>query len=468
MALFLWGFAWLTLSVLIFLVGRLLPHAQPKTIVLRPRTRSPRIRSIPVSPVPTPPELIPETPAETIISAESRASASEPQLISLPPLSPPLERPRPKKRWSLSAHLSQRRPVPSPQLSLLSEGSSTLVGSPQSPNFFPELPVIESINATQDPSVEQSSPRTTPGSSPRNGRGVRLPSVNVFKAFSRKLSSKQKSELSTSPISSSPQTLVDSPLPRVDSPVCDDEKSARHLLHQRSPSAPGEVFTTTFVNPFRLRSRRAKTPPATDQREPVPPSPSPQRTSAPRRMLTSMQLALSSPKSRTRSDSQSQSRRSSFSSTSTAASAFSAPSVLSASSGGSPVVPRTQPYAAPYFMPPPIPRSSPRVSSKSAADPDSADAQPRRTRPSQASRRASSLSPPPVRRPETVAEESAEEDGEQRDREERLSELGLKLGQLGLGRAPGRQQTRHRVAVSEGALGVAGISGLEGVTARGR
>ncbi|OSD00834.1 hypothetical protein PYCCODRAFT_637732 [Trametes coccinea BRFM310] len=312
MALFLWGFAWLTLSVLIFLVGRLLPHAQPRTIVLRPRTRSPRIQSIPVSPVPTPPELIPETPAETIISAESRASASEPQLISLPPLSPPLERPRPKKRWSLSAHLSQRRPVPSPQLSLLSEGSSTLVGSPQSPNFFPELPVIESINATQDPSVEQSSPRTTPGSSPRNGRGVRLPSVNVFKAFSRKLSSKQKSELSTSPISSSPQTLVDSPLPRVDSPVCDDEKSASqprrratidegprqarpgHLLHQRSPSAPGEVFTTTFVNSFRLRSRRAKTPPvlaiATDQREPVPPSPSPQRTSAPRRMLTTSPL----------------------------------------------------------------------------------------------------------------------------------------------------------------------------------
>ncbi|KAI9060486.1 hypothetical protein FKP32DRAFT_1678813 [Trametes sanguinea] len=465
MALFLWGFAWLTLSVLIFLVGRLLPQAQPKTIVL---------------------QLIPETPAETVISAESRASASEPQLIPLPPLSPPLESPRPKKRWSLSAHLSQRRPAPSPQLSLLSEGSSTLVGSPPSPNFFPELPVIESLNATQDPDGEQSSPRTTPGSSPRNGRGVRLPSVNVFKAFSRRLSSKQKSELSTSPASSSPQTLVDSSLPRVDTPVCDDEKSESHLrrratidqgprqarpghlLHHRSPSAPGEVFTTTFVNPFRSKSRRAKTPPATDAADPVPTSPSPQRTSAPRRMLTTMQLALSSPKSRARSDSQSQSRRSSFSSTSTAASAFSAPSVLSASSVGSPVVPRTQPYAAPYFVPPPIPRSSPRVSSKPAADPDAVDAQPRRTRPTQSQRRASSLSPPPARRPETVAEESAEEDGEQRDREERLSELGLKLGQLGLGRAPGRQQARHRVAVSEGALGVAGISGSEGLAARGR
>ncbi|KAH9897716.1 hypothetical protein C8Q73DRAFT_787958 [Cubamyces lactineus] len=491
MAVFVWGFAWLMLSVLIFLAGRLVPqlHSKPPVVVPKPRSprspRSPRIRSAPVSPVLPPRECDP-VPVDEAASCKTSVSAPEPSIPSHPSTpSNGRSRASAKKKWSLPTYFFPNRSVPSPKSSLFSEGSSTLVGSPSPPRFFPELPMIESATVSEDASCDQDparSSRSTPASSPRTGRGMRLSNVKVFKALSRKLS-KQKTD-PASGRESSPRPSVD--LSR-DSPAACEEKSENlrrhtidagpsrsarpgHLLHERNLSLPGEVFTTTFVNPFRShsKSRKAKTDPSVvDLTEPD--TPSPRRSSTSRRMLNSFQLALSSPiqKSHTRSNSQSQSqsRRSSVSSTSTAVSTFSSPSVLS--STGSPTSPvaapprnRTQPYAAPYFAP--LPRSA-TTESESQSPSSSSQG----TRPRPGSRRASASLP---RRPETVAEESAEEGG---GAEEKLSALGLRLGQLpaeqplasastmgeaqarlGHGRPRGSSRHRGRVAVSEGSAGI--------------
>ncbi|KAI0654453.1 hypothetical protein C8Q70DRAFT_520436 [Cubamyces menziesii] len=493
MAVFVWGFAWLMLSVLIFLAGRLVPqiHSKPPVVVLKPRSprspRSPRIRSAPASPT-LPPQECDPVPADEAASCKTSVSAPEPSLPSHPSTpSNGRSRPGARKKWSLPTYFFPNRSVPSPKSSLFSEGSATLVGSPSPPRFFPELPMIESATVSEDPSCDQDparSSRSTPASSPRTGRGMRLPNVKVFKVLSRKLS-KQKADPASSR-ESSPRPSVD--LSQENPAVCEEKsetlmrrrtmdagssRPARpgHLLHERNLSLPGEVFTTTFVNPFRVRSkpRKAKTDPSVvDLTDPD--TPPPRRPSTPRRMLTSFQLALTSPiqksHARSNSNSQSQSRRSSISSTSTAVSTFSAPSVLS--STGSPTSPvatsassrnRTQPYAAPYFAPLPRPAAESEPSSSSSSQ---------STRPRPGPRRASSSLP---RRPETVAEESAEEGGV----EERLSALGLKLGQLpteqpsapasasgmgmgeaqarlGLGRPRGSSRHRGRVAVSEGSV----------------
>ncbi|KAI0334050.1 hypothetical protein GY45DRAFT_1367883 [Cubamyces sp. BRFM 1775] len=512
MAVFVWGFAWLMLSVLIFVAGRLVPqlHSKPPVVVLKPRSprspRSPRIRSAPASPVLPPRECDP-VPADEAASCQTSVSAPEPSLPSHPS-TPPNGRSRAsaKKKWSLPTYFFPNRSVPSPKSSLFSEGSATLVGSPSPPRFFPELPMIESATVSEDPSCEQEddaapSSKSTPASSPRTGRGMRLSNVKVFKALSRKLS-KQKTDPASSR-ESSPRPSVD--LSQEAPAVCEEKnetlmrrrtmdagssRSARpgHLLHERNLSLPGEVFTTTFVNPFRSRSksRKAKTDPSVvDLTEPD--TPSPRRSSTSRRMLTSFQLALTSPiqksHARSNSQSQSQSRRSSVSSTSTAVSTFSAPSVLS--STGSPTSPvavavaapprnRTQPYAAPYFAP--LPRSA-TPERQSGAGSSSTSSSSQGVRPRPGPRRASSSLP---RRPETVAEESAEEGGSA-GAEEKLSALGLKLGQLpaeqpsasasvegqsrlGLGRPRGSSRHRGRVAVSEGSAGLVAAAAVSGRT----
>ncbi|KAJ8496703.1 hypothetical protein ONZ51_g927 [Trametes cubensis] len=372
MAVFVWGFAWLMLSVLIFLAGRLVPqiHSKPPVVVLKPRSprspRSPRIRSAPASPT-LPPQECDPVPADEAASCKTSVSAPEPSLPSHPSTpSNGRSRPGARKKWSLPTYFFPNRSVPSPKSSLFSEGSATLVGSPSPPRFFPELPMIESATVSEDPSCDQDparSSRSTPASSPRTGRGMRLPNVKVFKVLSRKLS-KQKADPASSR-ESSPRPSVD--LSQENPAVCEEKsetlmrrrtmdagssRPARpgHLLHERNLSLPGEVFTTTFVNPFRVRllaltlnansvliqtmiqssTLRIPTRPLRGARLP------------PRRMLTSFQLALTSPiqksHARSNSNSQSQSRRSSISSTSTAVSTFSAPSVLS--STGSPTSPR--------------------------------------------------------------------------------------------------------------------------------
>ncbi|KAI0368892.1 hypothetical protein BV20DRAFT_1036816 [Pilatotrama ljubarskyi] len=490
MALLLWGFAWLSLSVLIFMAGRLIPHLQPKPppLALKARSRSPRVRSVPVSPIASPPKSIVSEPEHDELTSYDSSIASPAQPAFPPTPTTPNVRTPPKRKWSLNTHFFSGRIAPSPKSSLFSPGSSNGSGGSSPPRFFPELPIVESASPTSELGCEQDrtgSSRSTPTGSPRPSRALRLPGVDMLKSLSRKMSTRQKSD-SISNRSRSPTTVADPSLSRSREGSFDcegvDERGGAytrrrasttelpgqarpgHLLHHRNHSSPGpgEVFTTSFVNPFRSRSksksRKAKTPPAIDLSEPV--SPSPRRSSAPRRML-------SGGGSGTRSRSQSQSRRSSMSSTSTGASTFSAPPVLSGSGAGSGPspgssssprsVPRTQPYAAPYFAA--MPRSG-----RSASKGEGKEGRPG------SSRRASSLSPP--RRPETVAEESAEDselvlqlEGEV-SRERRsdltreegagdgdLSALGLKLGQLGHGRPRWQQrQSRQRVAVSESAV----------------
>ncbi|KAI0354640.1 hypothetical protein OH77DRAFT_474646 [Trametes cingulata] len=501
MALLLWGFAWLSLSVLIFVAGRIIPQLQPKPPPLALKVRSPRVRSLPASPIVSPPKSIASEPAEQepdeLTSYDS--SLTSPAQPAFPPTPPPApaRTPPPKRKWSLNTHFFSGRSAPSPKSSLFSAGSSNGSGTSSPPRFFPELPIVESASPTSELGCREDagagSSRSTPTGSPRANRGMRLPGAKMLRSLSRRMSAKQPKSDAASTRSESPTA----PHSREGSFECEPaaggsrvqtrrrasttevpthtHAQARpgHLLHYRNHSLPGEVFTTTFVNPFKAKSkskaRKAQTPPAIDLSEPI--SPSPRRSSAPRRMLTSIQHALTSSttsasssgaRSRSDSQSQSQSRRSSMSSTSTGVSALSAPSVLSGSSGSPRSVPRTQPYAAPYFAA--MPRSSGRGSGAGPAKEGREGREAREARLG-SSRRASSLSPP--RRPETVAEESAEdcehvspaaavaerEVGVGEGEGEHLSALGLKLGQLGHGRPKWQQrQSRQRVAVSEGAV----------------
>ncbi|KAI0640103.1 hypothetical protein C8Q77DRAFT_1214425 [Trametes polyzona] len=456
MAVFVWGFVWLLMSVLTFLAGRFIPRLQSKPPPLAPLPRSPRVRSAPVSPVVSPPKSIASEPDEAVSNDTSITVPLRSASASALPGTSTKRKILPKKKWSLPTRFFPRKSAPSPKSSLFSDGSATLVGSPSPPQFFPDLPLAES--ATPSSELEFAldpldSSRSSPAPSPHVGRSARLPGAKAFKSLSLKISTKKSPAARTQ--SHSPCVSEDA-LPSREGSVdynktealgphrastVDASRPARpgHLLHQRNMSLPGEVFTTSFVNPFRSRSQKPKT-------APEPESPSPKRPFTPRRMLTSFQLALTSPS--TRSNSHSQSRRSSVSSTSTAVSALSAPSVLSGASSSPRSVPRTQPYAAPYFAP--MPGSGFRPASKGKAKP----------------RRASSLSPP--RRPETVAEESADEqplsptlDSESAPSPQsalglegtELSPLGLKLGQLGHGRPKWLQREgRHRVAVSESAI----------------
>ncbi|KAI0652537.1 hypothetical protein C8Q79DRAFT_1005722 [Trametes meyenii] len=478
MAVFVWGFAWLMMSVLIFVAGRIIPQmqSQPPPLALKPR--SPRVRSVPVSPIISPPKSIASDPDEaascesSLVSGPAQPAAFHP-LAAAPPTPPPKGSP-PKKRWSFSTHFFSGRSAPSPKSSLFSEGSSTLVGSPSPKPFFPELPLIESTSPTPDPVYEQDtagSSHSTPTGSPRHGRGVRLPGAKVFKSLTRRMSSKQKSERGSSR-GRSPRQSIELPPAREGSFEYEERhetslprrattgeipKQARpgHLIHERNLSLPGEVFTTSFVNPFKGKPRKANAPSPIDLSDPPTPPPPPKRPSAPRRVLTSFQLALTSSTASARRPPGLTSRRSSVSSTATAVSAFSAPSVLSLSSGSPRSVPRTQPYGAPYYAA--MPGSASVYGSSAPGSTSSRSSSFENVR---KPRRASSLSPPP--RPETVEEETgsgaeaeAEVDAVEVEEEGgRLSALGLKLGQLGRGRPPRRahRESRQRVAVSEGAI----------------
>ncbi|KAI0673813.1 hypothetical protein C8Q78DRAFT_1076784 [Trametes maxima] len=489
MAVFVWGFAWLMMSVLIFVAGRIVPQmqAQPPPLVLKPR--SPRVRSVPVSPTASPPKSIASDPDEaascesSLVTGPAQPAAFHPLAAAPPPLS---KGSPPKKRWSFSTHFFSGRSAPSPKSSLFSEGSSTLVGSPSPKPLFPELPVVGSTSPTSDPVYDQDaagSSHSTPTGSPRQGRGMRLPGAKVFKSLTRRMSSKQKPDRGSSR-GRSPRGSVELPPAREGSFEYEERletslprrattgeipKQARpgHLVHERNLSLPGEVFTTSFVNPFKGKSRKPNAPSPIDLSDPpTPPPPPPKRPSGPRRVLTSFQLALTS--SSTASARRPQgltSRRSSMSSTSTAVSTFSAPSVLSLSSGSPRSVPRTQPYGAPYYAA--MPGSGSGSGSGSAVGSGSGSTSSRSSsfENVRKPRRASSLSPPP--RPETVEEEAgsgaeveaeAEPDvveAEVGEEGGRLSALGLKLGQLGHGRPPRRTQqreSRQRVAVSEGTI----------------
>ncbi|KAL1951070.1 hypothetical protein VTO73DRAFT_219 [Trametes versicolor] len=446
MAILAWGFVWLMMSVLIFVAGRFIPRLQSKPPPPAPMPRLSRVPSAPVSPVVSPPKSIASEPDEPVSCETSFGGPAQSVTDTAQPGTLPKKAPS-KRKWSLPTRFFGRS-APSPKSSLFSEGSATLVGSPSPTRFFPELPLVESGSPSSELGSVLDLPgssTSTPASTPHTGRGMRLPGAKALKSLSRKLSTKKPGNVRHS--SHSPGASVET-LPSTEGSFDYAEDDTRrnprdvtmqspkqvrpgHLAHQRQYSLPGEMFSSTFVNPFRSKARKSKAPTAIDLSEPSSSSP---KRSTPRRMLTSFSLALTSSSPWTPSEPHS--RRSSVSSTSTAVSALSAPSVLSHPSSPPPSVPRTQPYSAPYFA------AMPRSSRSPQKD--------HRARP-----RASSMSPP--RRPETVAEESAEEPVTEsepgHEQGEQLSPLGLKLGQLGHGRPRWQQrESRQRVAVSEGAI----------------
>lgn len=432
-------------SILIFLLGRIIPALRPKpppfgSCLPKPpsRTTSPRTSIREPSPE-QPPEEKPLPAEPDNVSCTSTASNPLSTTVPEPPSS---KRVSFKPRWSLS----KRRPsqtVPSPQSSLFSVGSSTLVGSPSPPRFMPELPVIDSANNDPD-SPSDATP--SPSGSPKS-RHVRLP--KMLKTLTRKMTSKSKSDSVASSGASSQDALPEEgtyePVKKAASfssfneTASEDERCRQaqpgHLrMHERNGS--GEVFNTSFVNPFRNKQRRPKaasgvhnhltflvptlTSPHIVSSEP--PSPTPiRRSSASRRMLTSLHISLHSA---SHTAAVPDSPRSSISSASgsTAVSTLSGLSGLSSSPRS---VPRTQPYGAPYYAAMPGQRSGSRPPS----------------------RRATSLT---LDRPETVTEESAEDGGSGGG-----NVLGLELGQLEAGK-PVKAQTEprrmhRRAAASESA-----------------
>lgn len=122
----------------------------------------------------------------------------------------------------------------------------------------------------------QTPPSPTP--SPRPSRNMRLP--KVLKNLSKRMSSRPRSG-SASTSSPAPALValpvLDKSVIDLDAPIPEAQPANRaasleaprqaqpgHLRgHQGEHSASGEIFTTTFVNPFRLKPRRPKTAPGT-------------------------------------------------------------------------------------------------------------------------------------------------------------------------------------------------------------
>ncbi|KAI0714824.1 hypothetical protein C8Q76DRAFT_438078 [Earliella scabrosa] len=420
MVVLLWGFAWFAMSVLIFALGCFVPSVRPKPPPVVSRPRSPRINPTPVpSPTPVTQKPLPVEPDDV----SSQSSTSEPR--SSISSAAPSKRPSFKAPWSLPVQFKPGRPAASPKSSV-SDGSTTLVGSSSPTRFYPDLPVIESVSPSSDPTYEEdaSSPTASSSNSPsRPSRGVRLPSMKMFKTLSRKMT-RQKTDPTTSPSVATAQDLPckeevheSEKKPAGAQPkgsTSEDEQPRQaqpgHLNLHRRNTASGEMFTSTFVSPFRIKPRKA--PPAASGS--IPPSPTPHRPSAPRRMLTSLHISLQSNDAHMPVP---DSPRSSVSSSSTAVSTFSSlcSSPGSASSPGPRTVPRTQPYGPPYFAAMPTP-SQPQAARSGSRPP---------------SRRAASLS---LDRPETVAEESGEDGGS--------NALGLELGQV---EKPVKAQTEPRL-----------------------
>ncbi|KAI0756401.1 hypothetical protein C8Q80DRAFT_1264463 [Daedaleopsis nitida] len=439
MALFLWGFIWFVMSVLVFGLGRFIPAIRPKPppAASRPRMQSPRMSPKPLPPVPVPSE---EQPVAEADAASCESAASDPSR-SMTSKTPSAKRPQYKSKWSFSGRLKPRQTSgsSSPRPSFGSAGSSTLVDTPSPSRFMPELPVIESASSSSDPRLgkDEIQPASLSSTgSPRSSRHVRLPSMKMFKSLSRKMS-KQKTEVGSSPASSRDNSIddiirvLDAKVPLSEEPASDHESAKeappdhRPVL-PRNNSSSGEVFTSTFVNPFRPKNRKTKTPPP--PLSPIQRSPTSRRHLVPRRMLTSIHIASVTVEGHTAVP---DSPRSSVSSSSS----FSSLSVVSpfpSSTSSSPCGPlRTQPYGPPYYAAMPIQRPP--------------------------ARRATSLS---LERPETVVEESGDGD----DDEGANNALGLELGQRQQSRAAGlakvqaqvqseprRRRLMHRTTASESA-----------------
>ncbi|KAI1793060.1 hypothetical protein LXA43DRAFT_886210 [Ganoderma leucocontextum] len=445
MALLLWGLAWFAMSVVIFALGWILPplRSKPPPLVVKPR--SPRIRSEPLPPVTATTDFM-CLDKDDIVSTTSALSdfRSPPPAPAPAPSTPPSsKRSLFKPRWSFSAARKSSRPS-SRKSSVGSAGSLTLVDNDSPPRYVPDLPLIGSESGTEV-WLDQDIPypdNTSPSDSPRSARNVRIQSLKLLKTLSRKVSSKQRPAAVPSP-SASPEV----PIVPLAHEFCEPVKPARRSQskerpapstlapsdelrpQQRVDSLTGEVFTTTFVNPFRIKPRKPKAP----TNPPLSSTPAPRRASGPRRMLNSLHLTLANNNNASHTPPPvgpaPDSPRSSISSASTSTfSASSNRSAFSGSSGSPRGVRRTQPYAAPYY----------------AAMPGTA-----------ARRRAASCSREWRPEHESVEEESSPGEGED------ANALGLEFesefGQMRRGSTPevqtephrGRNGAGHRAAASE-------------------
>ncbi|RPD64633.1 hypothetical protein L226DRAFT_528988 [Lentinus tigrinus ALCF2SS1-7] len=475
MLLLTWGCAWFAMSVLIFGIGCLLPSLLPKPPPLIQKPRIAKSRSTPAlradpEPLPHQPEDEPSSSVEFRPTLQRAATVEEAS-----PVSTPLKRPAYKTLWPLAHHparsiansqpddptptlrraatfsevlsslsssskvsaiksvIKNGRSTPGPKASV-SSGSEELVDPLSPTRYHPDLTPIVSATPSaegsyaQEASVPSSSSSPTLAGSPRSWRHTRLPSMKMFKSFSKRMSPKSKTDPASHSPTADASILYDTVGPKEQ---CTDERP-RHAHPdrlRRHHDTSAEVLTTKFVNPFHVKPRKSQ---SIERSASPSPSPSSRRVSGPRRMLAPLKFIHAN---ESHVSAVPDSPRSSVSSESTGLSTFSSPSVkssFSSASSSSPrsVPPRTQPYGAPYYAATPAPRERP--SSRPAA------------------RRAASVS---LDRPETVAEESGEDSG---------NALGLELGHARKGNAatmPVHQRKRffrHRSTASEGeALGAA-------------
>ncbi|TFK89879.1 hypothetical protein K466DRAFT_597411 [Polyporus arcularius HHB13444] len=424
-----WGFAWFAISVLIFYLGCLLPTLRAKPPPLAPRSRSPKLcrHSLPQAVVPEPLHEPPEDDSSSSVKAAPTLQRAATVVVAPPSL--PLKRPSTFKSIlafapGRSTSSPQARPAQPERVSTSGLRRAATLSEALPPSRMPTMktlsPVLRGGRATPSSksSISLESETTLVDHlSPAEGvpaafaapRSV-LPSIKMFRSFSRRMSFKQKADLASRASTSITHSMDDISEPQ----VADEHPEQAH------PTVPGEVFTSKFVNPFRGKPKSADRS-ASSSPAPVPSS---RRASVSRRMLASLHLGhTTDPRASPVPDSP----RSSTSSVSTAYSTFSSSSVMSGSSSSSPRsnVSRTQPYGAPHYAPMPMPAPRGRASS----------------------RRATSLS---LDRPATVAEESGEETG---------NALGLELGH---GQTRNRADTvpapqrkpffRHRAMASESAV----------------
>ncbi|PIL31324.1 hypothetical protein GSI_06022 [Ganoderma sinense ZZ0214-1] len=456
MALLLWGLAWFAMSVVIFTLGWVLPQLRSKPPPLVVKPRSPSIPSEPLSPMTTTTDLVSlEKDQDDVVSTKSTLSD-----LPSPPLPPASSSPSSSKRslfkppWSFSATRKSSRPS-SRKSSLGSAGSLTLLDN-SPPSYVPDLDVTgneSGAEARLDQDLPSSSD-PSPSDSPRPARNVRAQSLKLLKNLSRKVSAKQRPPAASSRTASPVVSTV--PLAgefcesvRITRRSQSRDRPSSSMLAQPDEPGPqqkvdplsGEVFTTSFVNPFRIKPRKPK--PSLASNNPTAssaPAPAPRRASGPRRMLNSLQLTLASNSSHTAVSPAPDSPRSSISSAST--STFSGSSIRSALSGSSDSprgVRRTQPYAAPYYAAMPGPAGTSGTSAR---------------------RRAASCTREWRPEPEPVEEEQ--------DEDVHANALGLEFvsdfGQRGRGRGStracevqtephrGRNGAGHRAAASESAV----------------
>lgn len=203
-------------------------------------------------------------------------------------------RPRPTKTRSSTASTSSTSKPRSRCASLVSDGSSTIVSTSSPPGpFLPDLPPVESVSTPPLTPPEEPLPRVasplpqaassgaaTPSRRSSTERrysfNARLPSMKIFRTKSKKgcdsMPSRTNTQTPPPPYTAPPfhrssterqsvPTSSDIPLQRSHSETRPSTSSSRarsvEFKERENEPPSGEVFRTTFVNPFRPKSRRS-------------------------------------------------------------------------------------------------------------------------------------------------------------------------------------------------------------------